>query len=160
MLIEIDNRCVKKINIKYNYKIIMSFNLFRVSHSNSIDIRINYKQLADEFCKYYYSLYDTNFILLNNFYNQASQFTFQDEEILGFNNLLEKLRSNGYYKFTHNNMKINSQPIGQNNLLINILGNISINDSIFQNKFIETIILQKDNLNKFEIFSTIFKIID
>lgn len=136
----------------------MSFNLIRTT--NCIDIRTNYKQLADEFCKYYYSLYDTNFYQLSNLYYQDAQFTYLDEEILGFNNFFEKLKINGNYKFTHHQMNINAQPIGQNNLLISIVGTISINDSIYQNKFIETILIQKDDFNRILICSTIFKFIN
>ena len=85
---------------------------------------------------------------LSSLYFQDAQFVFKDEE-LNYYNFMEKLKYLGYYKFTHNNMNINTQAIGPNNLLINVIGLVSINDSIYQNKFIETIFLQKDNNNKF-----------
>jgi Nuclear transport factor 2 (NTF2) domain len=139
----------------------MSFTLFR-SNNNSqlIDIRYNYKQLAEELCKYYYTAYDNNFMALANVYYDDSQFTYQDNEFSGFNTLLQALRGNNINKFTHHNMTASAQPIGPNNLLIVVYGSISFNDSIFMNKFIETLYLQKDDSNVMRICSTIFKVID
>ena len=137
----------------------MSFTLFR-SNNQLTDIRYNYKQLAEEVCKCYYTAYDNNFLELANVYYNDSQFTYQDHEFSGFNTLVQVLRGNNINKFTHHNMNVSSQPIGPNNLLITVIGSISFNDSIFMNKFIETIYMQKDDANILRICSTIFKIID
>lgn len=135
----------------------MSFTL----RPNLIDAKLNYKQIADEFCKYYYSKYDTNFDSLTSLYYPDSQFTYQDEEVSGFINLLNKIKSNGVYKFTHHNMKVNTQPIGSKHILINVYGTLSLNDSIYQNKFNETILLQRsEDNNNFSICSTIFRLLD
>lgn len=138
----------------------MSFTLVRTVHPNLADVRLNYKQIADEFCKYYYTLYDANMALLSTLYYPESQFTYQDSEFNGFDNLLNGLRMNGIYKFTHHSLNITTQPFGPANIIINIIGILSINDSIYQNKFIETIVLQRDDFNMLRIFSTIFKIIE
>lgn len=139
----------------------MSFTLFRSNNNSQLtDIRHNYKQLAEELCKYYYTAYDNNFLELANVYYNDSQFTYQDHEFSGFNTFVQILRGNNINKFTHHNMNVAAQPIGPNNLLITVYGSISFNDSIFMSKFIETIYLQKDDANILRICSTIFKIID
>lgn len=138
----------------------MSFNLTRLPTPKLIDIRSNYQEITEEFCKYYYSIYDTNFIALSTLYYLESQFTFQNEEFIGFYNLVNKIKSHGLEKFTHSNLNVNVQPIGQKNLEIIIYGHISLNDSIFSNKFIENVILQRDDNNRIFVISTIFKIIE
>lgn len=123
------------------------------------DIRNCYKTLADSFCKYYYSFYDINLLALNNLFYPNTQFTFNNEELYGFNNFVNKLNSLGYYKFTHYTMEVNSQPIGPNHLLLNIYGIMSVNDSILRHKFIETILIQKDLDQSYHIYSVIFKFV-
>lgn len=127
---------------------------------NLVDVKLNYKQIADEFCKQYYTKIDTNFESLNIYYYPDSQFTYQDEEIISYVNLLNKLKNNGIYKFTHYDMKVNTQPLGPKHLLIVVHGNLSLNDSIYQNKFMETFLLQREDNNHFLIYSQIFKLIE
>lgn len=138
----------------------MSFNLFRANNTQTIDMRHNYKQIAEELCKHYYTAYDNNFQDLINVYYTDSQFTYQDQEITGFNTLLQKLRESGITSFTHYDMNVSAQPIGPSNILITVIGSISFNNSIFLNKFIETLYIQRDDSNVLRICSTIFKIID
>ncbi len=146
----------------------MSFNLFRTTQTTPIDIKIDikvnvkikYKQIADEFCRQYYSVYDENFSNLVDLYYTDSQFTYLDQEFIGFNNLLQKIKSFGINKFVHNNLNITAQPIGNNYIIISIVGQIIINNSVFPNKFMETIYVQITDENKFKVCSTIFKLLD
>ena len=138
----------------------MSFNLFRANNPQLIDIRHNYKELAEELCRYYYTIYDNNFQELANIYYADSQFTYQDQEITGFNTLLQKLRETTVSKFTHYDMNVSAQPIGSSNLIITVIGSIALNDSIFMNKFIETLYIQRDDANVLRVCSTIFKILN
>lgn len=128
--------------------------------NNQIDVRLNYRRITEEFCKYYYFLYDTNFFQLNGLYLPDSYFTYLDEEFVGFNSLYEKIRQNNIYKFTHHKMNITSQPVGEKTLLIMTTGCLTINDSIFQQKFAETILLQRDDNNNFFVNRTIFRLIE
>ncbi|QKF93730.1 nuclear transport factor 2 [Fadolivirus algeromassiliense] len=136
----------------------MSFNLIRTP--NLIDVRPIYKNIADEFCKYYYTLYDSNFPMLHTVYYSDAQFTYQDVEFTGFNNLLHALINHGIYKFTHHSLNITAQPIGPNDIMILVCGLLSLNDSIYQNKFVETIYLHRDEINNMRVCSTVFKIVD
>lgn len=133
----------------------MSFNLTKVPTLQS-----NYQEIAQEFCKYYYTIYDTNFAGLNSLYYLESQFTFQNQEFRGFNNLLKAIISSGIGKFSHSNLNVNVQPIGNKNFEILVNGSISLNDSIFDSRFIENMILQRDDNNRIYVISTIFKIIE
>ena len=145
----------------------MSFNLFRTyqptqqlqSQLHLIDVKQYYKQIANDFIPKYYAVYDTNFNELSNIYYPNSQFSYQDDEFIGFNALLEKLKINNIYKFTHYAMNVSVQPMGSENLVITIFGSMSVNDSILINHFIETLYIQRDNKNNFGVYSTIFKII-
>lgn len=137
----------------------MSFCLNKIQLMNLIDLRSNYVHIAEEFCKYYYSTYDSNFSELANLYYNESQFTFLNKEYLGFNSLYNEIKSNNL-KFSHSDMHINVQPLGPKNMEICVTGKISFNDAIFTHHFTENLILERDNYNRMFILSTIFKVIE
>jgi hypothetical protein len=130
------------------------------SGTDLIDVRGNFRKLTEEFCKFYYSTYDNNFPELENIYKYESIFTYLDEEFTGFSSVLQRIKQYNIYRFTHHTLHINAQPVGDRTILINVDGTISINDSSTQQKFDETIILQRDNENHFSVYHTIFKLID
>jgi hypothetical protein len=136
----------------------MSFNISGTQSTYVVDVRNNYKTIAEDFCIKYYTIYDNNFMDLNNIYYAESQFTFLGNEIIGFSNFVNKLRDLGIYKFLHHNMNIVVQPIGPANLIITVSGFISLNSSLILNKFVETIFIQRDNNNLLYVCSTVFKI--
>ena len=131
------------------------------NNNNLIDIRGKYKDITKKFLKYYYNNYDNSFGKLNTLYKENSYFTWLKEEIVGFQNYINRLKQYNIKKFKHNN-KINysSQPVGTNSILINVTGKISINNSIFQHQFSETIVLVRDKNNKFYIPHTMFVLLD
>ena len=138
----------------------MSFNLVRTIQPIVTDMRNVYKLCAEEFCKYYYATYDSNFNNLWSVYYTDSQFTYLDSEMVGFDNLCNGLRLNGVLKFTHNNLVITAQPVGSAHLLITVVGTVAFNDTIFQNKFIETLLLHRHDSNRLYVCNTIFKLTD
>lgn len=135
----------------------MSFSLIRKTDPNLVDVKTNYKKIAEEFLTYYYNIYDTDFPHLNHLYHKESQFTFRDNEVYGFNNLLNII-TNKYkiYKFTHSVIHATVQPINNSDLLISVNGQISVNNSPHYDKFIETIIIRRNDDNVFSILNTIF----
>ncbi|ARF11700.1 hypothetical protein Klosneuvirus_2_136 [Klosneuvirus KNV1] len=138
----------------------MSFTLTRIGETKLIDVQYKYKQLAAEFCKFYYSTYDKNFKDLANSYHPKAQFTVNDVEVSGINNFFNLLEHFGFRSCVHHDLNVQCQPIGEENLLLNVSGSITINNSIFINKFVETLLIQRDNFNHFYIFSTMLKISD
>lgn len=138
----------------------MSFSLIRKVDPNLVDVRTNYKNIAGDFLTYYYNTYDTDFPRLNSLYHKESQFTFRDHEFHGFDTLLN-LVINTYKinKFTHSVAHATVQPIGNSDLLIVIHGMISVNNSLHFDKYIETIILRRNDNNIFGVLSTIFKLV-
>ena len=125
-----------------------------------LDVIINYKKITEEFCNYYYSNYDNNYLQLSSLYRNKSLFTYLDEELTGFDQMVNKIKQYGINKFKHHEIKINAQPIHNKMLIINATGIMSVNNSLQREKFVETIILQRENKkNTFFISNTIFKLI-
>jgi hypothetical protein len=58
----------------------------RPSAARLIDVNYKYKQIAEEFCKHYYNLYDNDFKRLASTYHPDAQITIKDIEIHGFDN--------------------------------------------------------------------------
>ena len=130
-----------------------------------VDCRQLYKQIGIEFCKSYYTAYDTNYQSLVYIFKPDSIFTFLEEEIVGFNNL--HARVTGHYavqKFTHDIKTIDSQPLGGKTMLITVTGLLRINDDISPNNpyqpFLESFILQKDDTSQtFYVHNNIFRLL-
>jgi len=133
--------------------------------TDQTDVRYHHKNIAQEFCKQYYTQYDSNFANLSGFYRQDSIFTFLEEEYMGYQNLYNRMISHyGLQKLTHQIKTIDSQPLGAKTLLITVTGLIRANDHTMPNSqfshFVETMVLQKDDQqNTFFVISTIFRVI-
>lgn len=140
-------------------------NLNQLSNTSNqliaFDMRFNYKNFTEELCKIYYNYFDNNFIGLSNLFTNETICTFLDEELLGFNQLINRLNQYGIHKFTHHNININSQPVNDRALLVNVNGTISVNNSNLVNKFTETILLiRSDYDSKYYITNYIFRLIE
>jgi len=138
----------------------MSFNFVRYGQANLPDIGINYPQIAQELCLQYYNSYDANMRSLSSIYYPTSQFTIQENECIGFNNFIDLLTSKNINRITHHNVHITAQPIKPAHLLVTATGIITLNDSVHSNKFVETLLFQRDDNNIFKIHSTILKVIE
>lgn len=136
----------------------MSFNLIKTQ--KNVNLHADYKNIAQQFCLEYYTLYDDNVEKLGKMYYSESLFLYLDTEITGFNNWINALKHNNYNNFTHHNMNVSTIPINDTNLQVTICGTLTLNNNIIENKFIESILLQRDNNNAFYICTTLFKFID
>lgn len=117
-------------------------------------VRYTFKQDTEEFLKKYYSIYDTNLSQLQSYYTENSIFTYQNHEFIGFNSLYDKLKA---HTFIHDSLNINTQPIDDKNILMQISGVISIDHQAL-NKFTETLLVNKRD-NGYLIINTIFKLL-
>lgn len=139
----------------------MSFSLIRKVDPNLVDVRTNYKNIAGDLLTTYYNIYDSNFPELGRMYYQDSQFTYRNHEFYGFQNLLSLLKDKyNIFKFTHNVIHSTIQPVGKTDLLVMVHGSLIVNNLTHSDKFIETLLIRRDDNNKFYILSTIFKIVD
>jgi hypothetical protein len=136
----------------------MSFNLIKTQ--KIANPQADYKHIAQQFCLEYYTLYDENVENLGKMYYSESLFLYLDNEITGFNNWINALKQNNYNKFTHHNMNVSAIPINDTNLQVTIYGTLTLNNNMIENKFVENILLQRDNNNTFYICTTLFKFID
>lgn len=128
------------------------------------DVALCYQELAQEFVNLYYTTYDSNIQNLVYFFKAESLFTFIDEEIIGFNNLYNRL-VNHYcvYKISHEITSFSAQPMGNKTLFIQVIGNLRVNDHMYNTPvqpFTETFVLQRDDAAAaYFIHNTIFKIL-
>ena len=143
----------------------MSFSFYNTSSNNAFsnnqnDVRNNYEKLGEEFCKYYYSMFDQNFPGLSSIYIQNPCITFQDDKFASFEEFNRRMHNEGIWSFTHHEIKGNSQPVGQDGLLVTVTGTLSKNASLVRHRFKETVLLHRDGNNRFFIHNSIFKILD
>ncbi len=134
----------------------------RCNHNNmcnrNINVRLQYKNIAQKFCSEYYRIYDTNPRDLHRYYTPRSIFVYIDEELTGFNALYGKMMHYNMYIFTHHTMNVSAMPVGINGILITVNGTMSINNSFEHIRFTETILLKKAYGTQFFAMNTILKI--
>ena len=126
------------------------------------DARDYYEELGQEFCRYYYNMFDGEFPSLSKLYVGSPCITFNNKKFSTLYDVYLNLIGDGIWSFKHNNITGNCQPMGENSVLINVNGFISINSSFKKYKFNETIVLTRENCyaSKFYISNSIFKLID
>ena len=123
-----------------------------------INVRRNYRNIAQKFCSAYYYTYDHNPRALYNYYTPTSIFMYIDEELTGFNAVYNKMMHYDMYKFTHHYINVGGMPVGNNSILITVNGTMSINDSNVHYGFTETILLKRVYGSKFFVLNTILKL--
>lgn len=116
--------------------------IFNINIYTSNTITASYHQISEEFCKIYYSLFDSSSARLSLLYKPNALITLGDTEITSFDNLCGFVRSNGIFSFEHNCETMNSQPIGETGILITVTGKVRINQGSVS-RFSETFILEK-----------------
>lgn len=119
----------------------------------------NYKNITEEFCNTYYRLYDTDINSLSQYYTPTSIFTFLDEDIEGFDGLLSRIKQYNIYSFTHYDRQVNTQPVGNNYILVSVIGDISVNNSGYKNKYTESILIEVSNNSSIIVHNTIFRLL-
>lgn len=122
------------------------------------NIESSYKEITDKFCQIYYDYYDTDFLKIKDMCADNTYFTYLDSEVVGFEKLLDIIKSKDVNRFKHEDLNITSQPIGQKSLIINVTGTIYVNNNNNKYKFTETIILKKSG-TRYYIQNIIFKVI-
>lgn len=119
----------------------------------------SYKQIAEKFLELYYVTYDSNFQNVANLYASNPCITFADEEFLRFSDLSRKITHDyKIFLFQHKNITFNAQPINERTLIINVTGELYVN-AFDGGKFNETIVLTRDDTNRYYVTNTIFKVI-
>jgi len=124
------------------------------------DMNVLYRTVCENFAKTYYHMRDNKLNDMANIYKPNVMFTFMNDEIIGYNKFLERMYYYGLTKMTHHKIDITAQPINHKMVLISTVGTVSFNNSMFQKKFAETVILQAYEGNKLLIRQSIFKIVE
>ena len=134
----------------------MSFILF----NNNLP-QLNHKETALEFCKHYYNTFSNHGINgIMNLYHSNAQITFLEEECVGMIAYTQKLINSGLSKLIFNNLIGTTQSYNMDAIIINVIGDYSINNGINNNwnKFSDVFIINYIN-NNWIISHHIFKII-
>ena len=120
----------------------------------------SYKYIAEEFLKIYYNLYDSDFRQLHNLYHSSPYITYAEEEFTNFPDLYRRIISHyKINKFSHSSINFTCQPVNDRGIVINVLGRLSVNNNIAQTgSFSETIILVKNDQNRYHIHNSILKV--
>lgn len=129
-------------------------------NNNLINIKNNYRQIIENFCRSFHHTYDNQLNDLYKYFCDSAYITFADREFTGCRHWLSHLYGQNIFSVTHNSIKVNGQPLNDNGVLITIHGLISFNNSFDEKKYVETIVLKRVNDDRFLISNMIIKILE
>ena len=84
----------------------------------------NFQEVGQQFLQHYYSVFDTNREQLSALYTNESMLTFEGEQKLGTQQILEKLGS--FNSVKHNIVSYDFQPTVNNGIIAFVNGDLSI----------------------------------
>ena len=130
------------------------------SNLGFLDIRTCYKKIAFDFCNNYYRIWDTNFPMIKDVYNNNPKITYFDRNFKNINTWSNYINNyQGVNKFEHINFSGTAHVLDRSNILIHVTGTITVNNSIYWRKYSETIIIRKNIWDKWYVTNSIFKLI-
>ena len=115
-------------------------------------------QISSEFCRKYYQTFDNDFTQICKLYNKDCKITYLGNTFNNPTSLVNYIKTGGSYKFTHHQYKGYSQPLSHDKILIQIVGTISANNSIYNKQYCETLIIQRDFWSNWTIINSLFVI--
>jgi hypothetical protein len=132
---------------------------FRIYNNNHINIIQTHEKIGEEFCKYYYSVCDTDFNNTISLYSKNPCITFLDQHFIDYQHLLLRIYQHNMFNFTHHEIKGTTQPLGTDGILISVTGILSINKQLTK-RFSELFIIKRDDTNNFFIHNHILTLLD
>merc|ERR1719221_1056947 len=87
----------------------------------------NFRQIGEQFAQAFYQTYDARQDL-SKFYEAHSLFTFEDQDVQGAQQIMQKLSSFGFQQVKHDVKKCRCQPVpgSADKLLVNIFGQMHV----------------------------------
>jgi Nuclear transport factor 2 (NTF2) domain len=120
----------------------------------------NYEQIGKTFVQQYYAMFDADAAVrtgLANFYSDGnSLLTYEGQQIMGRQNIMEKLQRMGFQKIQHILTATDTQPTLDGGVLVVVLGQLKTDDDPLQT-FNETFVLKPLN-QSFYIEHHIFRL--
>lgn len=126
---------------------------------NMADIRNCHEKIAYNFCRYYYKLMDMNLHSIRSLYINTPYITYLGNKFNNYISLLNNIKNHGISKFEHIQFTGSSQPLNDSTILINIIGTITVNNSIYWRQYNETLIIKRDIWDNWYIINNIFSLI-
>lgn len=95
-----------------------------------------FAQIGQNFCQHYYNKFDSNRADLQSLYTAESMLTFEEESVIGVNDIMKKLLSLTFTKVRHVIVKADYQPNPFNNgVIVFVTGDLFIDDNTNPLKF-------------------------
>ena len=145
-----------------NFSIVPSYMHHQLNHphQSNLNFKTNFKKIAEEFCKQYYTTYDTNIHSLSNFFANDVLISFLHDDYIGFSSFKNSIIYHYHAeRFIHHGMNVSVQPISDNALVINVNGSFSVNYTYNSFNFTETIVLQQNSKGEICVTNLILKIV-
>eukprot|EP00927_Polykrikos_kofoidii_P061838 TRINITY_DN56666_c0_g1_i1.p1 TRINITY_DN56666_c0_g1~~TRINITY_DN56666_c0_g1_i1.p1 ORF type:complete len:149 (+),score=17.51 TRINITY_DN56666_c0_g1_i1:60-449(+) len=102
------------------------------------NMNTNFKTVGEQFVGAYYQMYDSNRASLVPLYNDSSLMTFEGDEVMGGQAIVQKLAGLPFQSVRHQVVKADYHPSpGTQNVLIFITGNLFVDNSPNPLKFAE-----------------------
>jgi len=118
----------------------------------------NYNEVAQQFVQYYYQAFDADRNGVKPLYRDNSCLTFETNQSMGVNSIIEKLTSLPFGKLQHNVATMDAQPLPNDAILVLVTGALLIDDSQHPQSFAQTFHLVPA-AGSYYVLNDIFKLV-
>ncbi|KAK9477065.1 hypothetical protein V1514DRAFT_335081 [Lipomyces japonicus] len=120
---------------------------------------VNFQALAEEFTRFYYNQFDSDRTQLGNLYRDHSMLTFENSQLQGAKNIIEKLVSLPFQKVAHRISTLDAQPSSPSDgsVLVMVTGELLVDDENNPQRYSQVFHLIPDNGSYF-VLNDIFRL--
>lgn len=119
---------------------------------------VDFQQLAQNFCDFYYGQFDSDRSQLGNLYREQSMLTFENAQMQGAKAIIEKLTSLPFGKLQHKITTLDAQPASPNgDVIVMVTGQLLVDDEQMPQRYSQVFHLIPEGSSYF-VFNDIFRL--
>lgn len=116
--------------------------------------------VSKSFTDFFYQTFDTNRAGLASLYREGSMLSWEGQQFLGPQNIVEKLTSLPFARVQHRVISVDAQPGAQaNTVFVLVTGQLLIDDETNPHFYTEAFTLVGDGANSFYVFNDTFRLV-
>ncbi|KAF5101177.1 hypothetical protein D0Z03_000651 [Geotrichum reessii] len=120
---------------------------------------VDFQAVAQQFTDFYYQQFDSDRSQLGNLYRDASMLTFENSQVQGAKNIVEKLVSLPFQKVGHRITTLDAQPASPTvgDIIVMVTGELLVDEEQNAQRYSQVFHLVPEQ-NSFYVFNDIFRL--
>lgn len=145
-------------NLKHVRYVTVCSKPLRIVHCRNNTNITEFQTVAQEFCNFYYQLFDSDKSQLSNLYRDQSMLTFETTQCQGVKDIIEKLTSLPFQKVAHRISTLDAQPASpQGDILVMVTGELLVDEEQNAQRYSQVFHLIPE-AGSYYVFNDIFRL--